>query len=119
MNRSAPPLADPNFARIGWGWGFGFLQGELAMRANQVIHHAEMKDPGDFQYYGGFQGMVMCCPGCGVMNALPFHPRPDPPAWNWNGDRINPTLTPSVLHTKEKGGCGWHGYLTNGEWVPC
>lgn len=89
------------------------------MKAVQIQHHSELKNPGDFQFYGGFQGMVICCPGCGEMSALPFRPRTEPPSWDWDGDRINPTLTPSVLHTKEKGGCGWHGWLTKGEWVSC
>jgi len=29
------------------------------------------------------------------------------------------TLTPSILRTPEKGGCGWHGFVTNGEIITC
>lgn len=28
------------------------------------------------------------------------------------------TLTPSILCVVEKGGCGDHGYITDGKWVP-
>ena len=43
--------------------------------------------------------------------------------WRWNGDRENPTLTPSInclAFNPENpaelyGGCGWHGFITNGE----
>lgn len=89
------------------------------MRANQVAHHECMRSPGDFQFYGGFQGMVICCPGCGVMTALPFNPHEPLPNWRWNGDRINPSLSQNILHSNAKGGCGWHGHLTNGDFVPC
>lgn len=29
------------------------------------------------------------------------------------------TLQPSVLRNPARGGCGWHGYITNGELIPC
>ena len=25
------------------------------------------------------------------------------------------SLTPSILRVPDKGGCGWHGFITNGE----
>jgi hypothetical protein len=39
--------------------------------------------------------------------------------WQWNGDVNKPTITPSINCIKEKdgkptGGCGWHGFITNG-----
>lgn len=39
--------------------------------------------------------------------------------WGWNGDLERPTLTPSINCVAEKdgrltGGCGWHGFITNG-----
>ena len=39
--------------------------------------------------------------------------------WAWDGDRERPTITPSINCLAEKdgqpaGGCGWHGYITNG-----
>lgn len=40
--------------------------------------------------------------------------------WNRVGDTFETlTLTPSILRTPAKGGCGWHGYITNGEIVTC
>ena len=44
------------------------------------------------------------------------------PSWQWNGDRVNPTLVPSInclSHNpsdpnEEYAGCGWHGFITNG-----
>lgn len=33
--------------------------------------------------------------------------------WNWDGNREAPTLTPSILHNRDK----WHGYMTKGELV--
>lgn len=29
------------------------------------------------------------------------------------------SLSPSIFHRTEDGGCGWHGYLTNGVFTPC
>ena len=51
--------------------------------------------------------------------------KPDHPKWVWNGDRECPTLTPSInclahnpANLAEKyGGCGWHGFITNGEYT--
>lgn len=36
--------------------------------------------------------------------------------WQRTGDTFDTlTLTPSILRNPEKGGCGWHGFITNGE----
>jgi hypothetical protein len=44
-------------------------------------------------------------------------PLPDErPLWQRTGDTFETlTLTPSILRSVEKGGCGWHGFITNGE----
>lgn len=39
--------------------------------------------------------------------------------WQWDGNRERPTITPSINCIAEKdgkptGGCGWHGFITNG-----
>lgn len=45
--------------------------------------------------------------------------------WAWDGDLEVPTLTPSINclshgpNGEEYAGCGWHGFLTAGEWRPC
>lgn len=42
------------------------------------------------------------------------------PRWERTGDTFETlTLRPSILRSKEKGGCGWHGYITNGEVTSC
>jgi Family of unknown function (DUF6527) len=36
--------------------------------------------------------------------------------WQRTGDTFETlTLTPSILSDPAKGGCGWHGFVTNGE----
>jgi hypothetical protein len=35
-------------------------------------------------------------------------------AWDWDGNVAAPTLKPSISIVGE---CGWHGYLTGGEWI--
>jgi hypothetical protein len=42
------------------------------------------------------------------------------PLWTRTGETFeNLTLTPSILRSKERGGCGWHGFVTNGEVASC
>lgn len=70
-------------------------------------------------------GFHFDCPcGCGVpcfvafANPLDGAPPPDPnrPLWSRTGETFETlTLTPSIHRVKEKGGCGWHGFITNGE----
>ncbi len=76
---------------------------------------------GAFTYYTDFHqqrtaGMIYTCPcGCGRQRALAFKP---PSAddikykrhtWAWDGNKENPTLTPSINHVGH-----WHGWLKNG-----
>jgi len=43
-------------------------------------------------------------------------PYPNHIYWQRTGETFeNLTLTPSILRSKERGGCGWHGFITNGE----
>jgi len=59
--------------------------------------------------------LTFTCPcGCGKIGAVIVETDTEK-GWKWNGDKINPTFTPSILQI---GGCCWHGYLTNGEWIP-
>lgn len=38
--------------------------------------------------------------------------------WNWNGDKISPTLTPSILvHGVNGAPDKWHGFLTDGKLI--
>jgi hypothetical protein len=40
--------------------------------------------------------------------------------WTWTGSPDDGTLSaqPSLWVVPDLGGCGWHGFLTNGEMVP-
>ena len=67
------------------------------------------------QLGNGVVGLAICCPGCGNKSYLPVG---DNRGWNLASEEPL-TITPSVFHTKEKGGCGWHGFLTDGEWRSC
>lgn len=41
------------------------------------------------------------------------------PTWQRAGETFETlTLTPSILRNQSKGGCGWHGFITNGEIRP-
>ena len=59
----------------------------------------------------------------GFRNALdggtPHDPR-EGAQWERTGDTFDTlTLRPSILSMKEKGGCGWHGFVTNGDVTSC
>ena len=42
------------------------------------------------------------------------------PTWQRTGDTFETlTLHPSILRSPQKGGCGWHGWVTNGEVRSC
>lgn len=64
-------------------------------------------------------GFAMRCPGCGSLSWLSVRADDPPPSWTLTGYPESITLSPSVFHRKERGGCGWHGFLTAGEWRPC
>jgi hypothetical protein len=50
---------------------------------------------------------------CGFI-AIGYPDKPaSTPSWQWDGNLESPTLKPSINCIS---GCGWHGYLTNGEW---
>lgn len=64
---------------------------------------------------GKVSSILFICPcGCKKLRSVPIAPAPR--GWTWNGDLVLPTLTPSILIIGE---CGWHGFLTNGEWRTC
>lgn len=74
-------------------------------------------------------GLVCNCP-CGnadeshrlyVPFANPIGPGPLTPRGGWKrtGESFDElTLTPSIHRAKERGGCGWHGFITDGEVRP-
>lgn len=58
------------------------------------------------------------CPGCGAPSFLALATENPEPRWTGTaGDVRDPatvSLVPSILHATERGGCGWHGFLTHG-----
>lgn len=80
-------------------------------------------------------GVMFDCPcGCGTADdgqavyvafanpadGGPPYTSPGEPAWQRTGDTFETlTLTPSILRSKAKGGCGWHGFVTAGEVRTC
>lgn len=65
---------------------------------------------------GGKPYLTYVCPcGCGSVGTLPLLPLfPGEAGWGWDGDRVYPTITPSI---QRKYGCRWHGFLTKGVWL--
>jgi hypothetical protein len=78
---------------------------------------------------GGYPGstghIIFVCPNgkrCGVILGPVAVPRSAPDRaciWAWDGNMERPTITPSINCIAEKdgkptGGCGWHGFITNG-----
>jgi hypothetical protein len=68
-------------------------------------------------------GLICRCP-CGCINQLyvpfanPIGPGPlmSQEGWLRVGDSFEDlTLTPSIFRAPAKGGCGWHGFITQGE----
>jgi hypothetical protein len=78
------------------------------------------------QGYPGANGHIMfVCPNgkrCAVLVGPQPVGRPEEGKlciWGWDGNREQPTLTPSINCIAEKdgkatGGCGWHGHITAG-----
>jgi len=75
------------------------------------------------QLDGVVWGYGFACPGCGQRSFLALGAENPSPRWSVAaGDVRDPstvTLSPSIFHTKERGGCGWHGWLRAGSFVPC
>lgn len=42
------------------------------------------------------------------------------PNWKRTGESFDTlTLSPSILRSTKNGGCGWHGWIRNGEVISC
>lgn len=70
--------------------------------------------------------LLFVCPNgrrCAILLGPQSADRPTPDGfcvWAWDGNRERPTITPSINcrsvddEGKPAGGCGWHGFITNG-----
>lgn len=81
--------------------------------------------PGDFEIYppdADNKGMIMfVCPRgrtCGVQIRSGGFKDGLPKRWGFDGNCDRPTLTPSI-NCQGPAGCGWHGFLQNGEFREC
>ena len=82
--------------------------------------------PGDVALFervdGTVEDLAIACPGCGRRSSLPLVPGYQS-RWTVTAGNVRDpsslTLAPSIFHRVEDGGCGWHGYLTQGVFVPC
>ena len=72
--------------------------------------------------------ILFVCPNakrCAILLGPKLVPRPSEGKlciWEWDGNLDRPTIRPSINCIAEKdgkptGGCGWHGFITNGEIV--
>ena len=72
---------------------------------------------------GKVWGYALSCPGCARQSYLALTEDQPHPRWAvTTGIPAIPdtvTLSPSIHHTVERGGCGWHGYLSSGVFRPC
>ncbi len=78
--------------------------------------------PGEGKYGsddGRLSAILYRCPGCGEPVSCDLKPTDRKPSWEMTGTKEKPTLNPSIIHDKKLGGCGWHGYLTDGVFRPC
>ncbi len=53
--------------------------------------------------------LVIVCPGCGRVSAS---------AGNHVYNPDTKSYHPSIVHNTDLGGCGWHGWLKDGEFYP-
>lgn len=60
-------------------------------------------------FIGCPNGKGLCC-----HPIAPGVPNRNGSVWNWDGNREHATLSPSIYCQPEKGGCGFHGFLSLG-----
>lgn len=93
--------------------------------ADEPIGSFSIEDGGMQGYPGATAHIIFVCPNnerCSVLLGPEHVTRPAEDKlciWAWNGDKDRPTITPSINCIAEKdgkptGGCGWHGFITNG-----
>ncbi len=84
------------------------------MKLNLVHSFEDLINPGDaiesFNSQKNITQLVIACPGCGKISGS---------AGGHVFNKETLSYTPSIVHDKNLGGCGWHGWLTNGEFKEC
>lgn len=108
----------------------GTLKGKLVSdaRFRAANAGASMPKPGSFAFRISKRGLAplfsYSCPcGCGMMSQISLFlkddPKPAPRTWEWDGNREEPTLKPSILRYGWKDGASvehWHGFIEKGVW---
>lgn len=97
------------------------------VRARFVSSIADTAEPGCMKPVCNidreFQGFMFTCPGCGQRSFLRAGAKKpeESPSWQITSggpnDVAHLALKPSIHHDEAKGGCGWHGWLTDGVFV--
>lgn len=129
-------LRDDSVHIAGWKRAHALLGCHCGPEMNHVAHDpdlagVEAAQPGDVwelrNKNGGLTGYGLTCPNEQCESGAhawdhardcPLRAAPDaPPCWAWTGSAEEGTLTasPSLHVVKEWGGCGWHGFLRNGQ----
>lgn len=83
----------------------------MSFDLNIVEDVDDLKIPGDALIVIGRNKELqlnIICPGCGKKSAS---------AANHIYTPETKTYSPSIVHNKELGGCGWHGWLKNGKFI--
>lgn len=84
------------------------------MKLNIVEDDELLLNKGDaviIDYGDGRQGLIIVCPQCGKRSASKDQKHTYNPQTQ--------SYTPSIVHNASLGGCGYHGWLTNGIFTPC
>lgn len=91
----------------------------MAMQCRRKLFPGAITEPGDFCW--GFSESTDDRPSHihlieppGFYVRLPIAPTPN--GWDWDGNRDQPTLTPSIRTCRGLDGT-WHGFLRRGELV--
>ncbi len=91
------------------------------VRGNQVENWSDLKD-GEYIFLNTYSsdehcGIIFKCPGCSDALCISLKDHKNEPGWKIDFEKL--TATPSILHSRDGRGCGWHGYLTDGLLKPC
>ena len=81
----------------------------MDIKLNIVEDIDDIKERGDAIIVVGrnnLKQLIICCPQCGKTSGS---------AGNHIYNEETKTYSPSIIHSKDLGGCGWHGWLINGE----